>query len=153
MTAEANTKSPAARRRDKHLRLLKVEIAAARRLARKLKNILSGPGLASNPASIEYLVALMLFVSASRTLTSILALARLQKADDAFALARVMTEKVINAEYILLLGVEAANDYVAFHQLREWRDYQELKEISRAFVPRYSAKTLESFRELMIKLN
>jgi hypothetical protein len=60
------------------------------------------------PRSFESPVAHVLFLRAERTLPSIRTLARLRNVDEAFALVRVMVEKVLNAEYILLAGTDAA---------------------------------------------
>ena len=43
------------------------------------------------------------------------------------ALVRVMVEKIITAEYILLVGVEPAMDFIQFVAFSEWRNYQELQ--------------------------
>ncbi len=59
----------------------------------------------------EFAIAYVLLLRAERTHASIRTLARLRFGDDAFALVRVMVEKTINAEYILLKGTDVALDY------------------------------------------
>jgi hypothetical protein len=94
----------------------------------------------------EFLIAYMLLLRAERTFASIRILSRQRMVDDAFAPVRVMVEKVINAEYILLAGTDTALDYIQYHSFREWRDFEELRKVSPEVTPNYTAEALERLR-------
>lgn len=91
-------------------------------------------------------IAYVLFLRAERSYSSIRILARTRMADDAFALVRVMVEKIINGQYILLLGTETALDYIQYQAFREWRDLEELRSVEQNLVPEYSPEALNNLR-------
>jgi hypothetical protein len=132
------------RRRD--LRILEVELAAARKLGRKLQRLLWKDMARFDATGFEFVIAYLLFLRAERTFASIRILSRKRVVDDAFALVRVMVEKVINAEYILLAGTDTALDYIQYYAFREWRDFEELRTVSPEVAPNYSAEVLEQLR-------
>jgi hypothetical protein len=96
----------------------------------------------------EFAVFYVLFLRAERSLASIRALVRLGLVDDAMALVRVMVEKVITAEYILLMGTEPALDFIEFHAFSEWRTYQEIKQRSPELVPTFTEEHLKELKAL-----
>jgi hypothetical protein len=130
-------------------RLLNVELAASRRLGRKLQRLLWNNLKSDDPEKpgVEFLVSYLLFLSAERTLSSIRTLARARMVDDAFALVRVLVEKVINGEYIFLIGAEPALDFIRFHAFREWRDLEELREIVPELAPKYTVEIETNLKE------
>lgn len=79
---------------------LKVESTAAQELGRKLQQLVWKDMKHMESTGLEFLIAYVLFLRAERTFASIRTLARLGMVDDAFALVRVMIDKIINAEYI-----------------------------------------------------
>lgn len=87
-------------KRERDLQMLEVELAGARKLGRKLQQILWKDMPKFEATGFEFVIAYLLFLRAERTFLSLRTLARLRMVDDAFALVRVMVEKVINAEYI-----------------------------------------------------
>jgi hypothetical protein len=126
--------------------VLKVELAAGRKLGRKLQQLLWKDMAHFEPPGLEFVIAYVLFLRAERTFSSIRTLARLRMVDDALALVRVMVEKVINAEYILLTGTDTALDYMQYQAFREWRDFEELQSVSPGLAPNYAPDTLEKLR-------
>jgi hypothetical protein len=64
------------------------------------------------------------------------------------ALVRVMVEKVITAEYILLIGMEPAWDFIQFHAFSEWRTYQEIKQRSPKHAPTFTKQHLKKIKAL-----
>lgn len=125
---------------------LDVELAASRKLGRKLQQLLwkEMPHFESN--GFEFAIAYVLLLRAERTHASIRTLARLRFVDDAFALVRVMVEKTINAEYILLKGADVALDYIQFHAYNEWRQLEVLQKESPELAPAYTVAHLEKLR-------
>jgi hypothetical protein len=105
-------------------------LAAARVLGRKLQQLVWKDMKHLELTGFEFLIAYVLFLRAERTFSSIRTLARLGMVDDSFALVRVMIEKIINAEYILVAGADVALDYTQYHAFREWRDLEEMKALS-----------------------
>lgn len=132
---------------ERDAKVLKVELTAARKLGRKLQQLLWKDMPHFEHSGFEFAIAYVLFLRAERTFSSIRTLARLRMVDDALALVRVMAEKVINAEYILLQGTDTALDYIQYHAFRQWRDLQELKLVSPELAPNYTAEFLEKLRE------
>jgi hypothetical protein len=59
------------------------------------------------------------------------------------ALVRVMVEKIITAEYILLVGMEPAMDFIQFLAFSEWCSYQELKDRTPSLAPSYTEQQLK----------
>jgi hypothetical protein len=53
-----------------------------------------------------------------------------------------MVEKVINAEYILLVGMSAAEDYIQFAAFREWRDLEDLRVVCTEPYPEVHRRTV-----------
>jgi hypothetical protein len=98
-----------------NVRGLTVELAAAQELGRKLQQLVWKDMKHFESTGFEFLIAYVLFLRAERTFSSIRTLARLGMVDDAFALVRVMIDKVINAEYILVAGTDTALDYMRYH--------------------------------------
>jgi len=133
-------------KRERDLRTLEIQLAAARKLDRKLQQLLWKDMVGFEATNFESLIAYMLLLRAERTFASIRILSRLRLVDDAFALVRVMVEKVINAEYILLAGTDAAMDYMQYHAFREWRDFEELRKVSPEVAPNYTDEVLERLR-------
>src|SRR5579863_1149031 len=131
-------------RRDRDLRMLAIELAAGRKLDRKLQQLLWQDMAHFEADGFEFAISFVLFLRAERTFSSIRTLARLRNVDDAFALVRVMVEKIINAEYILLKGTDTALDYIQYHAFREWRD---LQSITPELVPKYAAAVIERLRD------
>jgi hypothetical protein len=131
---------------ERHFRMLKVELSAARKLARKLQQLLWNDMAHFEADWFEFAIAYVLLLRAERTYSSIRTLARTRMVDDAFALVRVMVEKVINAKYILLTGTEAALDYMQYHAFREWRDFEDLQAVAPSIVPKYTAEVLDQLR-------
>jgi Family of unknown function (DUF5677) len=129
-----------------NLRMLKVDLVSARTISRKLQQLLWKDMVHFEGAGFEFAIAYVLFLRAERTFSSIRTLARLRFVDDAFALVRVMVEKVINAEYILLSGTDTALDYIQYHAFREWRDLEELKNVNVAIAPKHTAEFLDRLR-------
>src|ERR1035441_4757826 len=113
-----------------YLRKLAVESDASRRLGRKLQRLLWHDMPMVKHTGVEFAISYLLFLRAERTFSSIRTLSRLQLVDDAFALVRVLVEKVINGEYLLLAGTEPALDFIRYYTFREWRDFEELQSIS-----------------------
>lgn len=132
---------------ERDAKILKVELTAARKLGRKLQQLLWKDMPHFEHSGLEFTIAYVLFLRAERTFSSIRTLARLRMVDDALALVRVMSEKVINAEYILLQGTDTALDYIQYHAFRQWRDLQELKLVSPELAPNYTAEFLEKLRK------
>jgi len=130
--------------RKRDLRMLAVELAAARRIGRKLQQLLWRRMTHFEADGFEFAIAYALFVRAERTFSSIRTLARLSNVDDSFALVRVMVEKIVNAEYILLTGTETALDYVQFLAFREWRD---LQVVTPEIAPKYTPDVLRRLRD------
>lgn len=133
--------------RARNLRTLEVQLAASRKLGRKLQQLLWRDMVHFEATGFEFPIAYILFLRAERTFASIRTLSRLRMVDDAFALVRVMVEKVINAEYILLAGTDAALDYMQYHAFREWRDLEELRKVSPEVAPNYSAEAMKRLRD------
>jgi hypothetical protein len=67
--------------------------------------------------------------------------------DDAFALVRVLVERVINGEFLLLAGTEPALDFMQYHAFREWRDFEELQKVSPELTPKYTAEVLADLQK------
>ena len=128
------------------IRVLGVELAAARKLARKLQKVLRKDMPKFESDGFEFAIGFALLLRAERTFLSIRTLARMRMVDDAFALVRVMVEKVINAEYILLVGMSAAEDYIQFAAFREWRDLEDLRGVAPSLVPKYTEEQLSRMR-------
>jgi hypothetical protein len=118
------------------------------KLSRALQRVLWSGSLAKGQVGVEFLVFYVLFLKGERSLASIRTLVNHGLFDDAMALVRVMVEKVITAEYILLMGSEPAMDFVRFYGFSEWRNYQELKERSSMFLPQYTKKELRNLKAL-----
>ena len=132
--------------RERDLRMLEFELAAARKLGRKLQQLLWKDMASFEASGFEFVVSYMLFLRAERTFAAIRTLARQRMVDDAFALVRVMVEKVINAEYILLSGTDTALDYMRYQAFREWRDFEEFQKVSPDIAPDYTVEFLERLR-------
>jgi len=128
----------------RNLRVLKVELAAASKVGRKLQQLLwkDLAHLEKSSFGIEFPISYLLFLRAERTYASIRFLSRQLMVDDAFALVRVMVEKIINAEYILLSGTDTALDYMQYHAFRRWRDFEELRKVSPKTAPNYTPELL-----------
>jgi hypothetical protein len=73
---------------------------------------------------------------------------RLGLFDDAMALVRVMVEKVITAEYILLMGEEPASDFVQYHAFSEWRTYQAIMQRNPKHAPDFTEEHLKKLKAL-----
>jgi hypothetical protein len=131
----------------KDLRMLAVEIAAARKIGRKLQHILWKDMQTCEVTGFEFVIALLLFLRAERTFSSIRTLARMHRVDDAMSLVRVMVEKVINAEYIFLTGTDTALDYIQYLSFRRWRDFKDLKSISPELAPKYTEDVQKMFKK------
>ena len=99
----------------------------------------------SNVSGFEFVAFYILFLRAERSLASIRVLVRNRLVDDAMALVRVMVDKAITAEYILLTGAESASDFLDFHDFSEWRTYEEIKQRNPRLVPKF---TEEHIRDL-----
>ena len=82
-----------------------------------------------------------------RTFAAARSLARNLMADDAFALVRVMVEKIINAEFILLSGTDMALDYIQYNAFRAWREFEELQKFRPEIAPAYSAAFQQKLRK------
>lgn len=133
--------------RQKDIRMLAVELAAARTIGRRLQNLLWKDVRHFGEGGFESAIAYVLFLRAERTFSSVRMLARVRHVDDAFALVRAMVEKVINAEYILLSGTDAALDYIQYSAFREWRDLEEFKGVNPDAAPKYTTEFLEQLRK------
>ena len=112
-------------------------------LGRALQRLLWSRSLDYGSFGFEFAVSYVLFLRAERTLASIRTLVRLGLVDDVMALVRVMVEKIITAEYILLVGMEPALDFMQFQAFSEWRNYQELLESNPRLAPSYPKEQLE----------
>jgi hypothetical protein len=122
--------------------MLEVELAAARKLGRMLQQVLWKDMGRFEAAGFEFVVCQLLFLRAERTFAAIRTLARRRMVDDAFALVRVLVEKVINAEYILLTGTDAALDYVQYYAFRGWNDFEDTQRFTPEIAPKYTAEFL-----------
>jgi hypothetical protein len=127
-------------------RMLAAEMAASRRLGRKIQQLLWKKVPTFDSPSFEFTIALILFLRAERTFASIRSLARTNMVDDAMALVRVMVEKVINAKFIYFSGTDTALDYVQYLAFRSWRDYEEMEAVSPELVPNYSEEERKEMR-------
>src|SRR2546421_453882 len=96
------------------VRILAVEWADGRKFGRKLQQVLRKDMPHFESDGFEFAIAFALVLRAERTFLSVRTLARMRMVDDAFALVRAMVEKIINAEYIFLAGMDAAEDYIQF---------------------------------------
>ncbi|WP_254063762.1 DUF5677 domain-containing protein [Granulicella sp. S190] len=96
-------------------------------LGRALQRLLWSRPIKTGSFGFEFAVSYVLFLRAERSLASIRTLVRSGLGDDAMALVRVMVEKIITAEYILLVGWEAASDYIQYLPFSEWRNYEDLR--------------------------
>lgn len=134
--------------RIRDLRMFQVELAAAHKLGRKLQQLLwkDMASLKKTGFGVEFPISYVLFLRAERTFASIRLLSRQRMVDDAFALVRVMVEKIINAEYILLTGTDTALDYMQYHAFREWRDFEELRTVNPKIASKYTTEVLERLR-------
>jgi hypothetical protein len=136
-------------------RVFQVELATSRRLGLKLQQLLWKKMPNLTYGGFEFALAYVLFLRAERTFASIRTLAQARNVDDAMALVRVMVEKVINAEYILLAGSETAIDYIQYFQYRSWRDFEELQAISPELAPKYSPaerqKRMEAYESAKVR--
>ena len=121
-------------------------------LGRALQRILWSKSFTSSSfgsgSGFEFALFYVLFLKAERSLASIRALVRLGLVDDAMALVRVMVEKVITAEYILLMGMEPALDFIKFQAFSEWRAYQEIKQRSPKLAPTFTEEHLKKWKDL-----
>jgi hypothetical protein len=111
-------------------------------LGRALQRLLWSKSIEHGSFGFEFAVSYVLFLRVERSLASIRSLVRLGLTDDAMALVRVMVEKIITAEYILLVGMEPAMDFIQFLAFSEWRNYQELQATNPWLAPSYTAKQL-----------
>jgi hypothetical protein len=127
-------------------RMLAAEMAASRRIGRKIQQLLWKKVPTFGADSLEFIIAFVLFLRAERTFASIRALARTNMVDDAMALVRVMVEKVINAEFIYLSGTGTALDYIQYLAFRSWRDFEDLKAVSPELAPDYSAEVYNELK-------
>jgi len=130
-----------------HFRLLSVELAASRKLGRKLQRLLWHDMTSVAPPGIEFAISYVLFLRAERTFSSIRTLARMQLVDDAFALVRVLVERVINGEFLILAGTEPALDFMQYHAFREWRDFEDLRQVSAELIPKHTAEFLAELQK------
>jgi hypothetical protein len=112
-------------------------------LGRGMQRLLWSKSLDHGTFGFEFAVSYVLFLRAERSLASIRVLVRHGLNDDAMALVRVMVEKIITAEYILLVGMEPTMDFIQFQAFSEWRTYQELKERNPALTPSYTDEQLK----------
>jgi hypothetical protein len=112
-------------------------------LGRALQRLLWTQPIDHRSFGFEFTVSYVLFLRAERTLASIRTLVRSGLMDDAMALVRVMVEKAITAEYILLVGMEPALDFIQFLAFSEWRDYQELQANSPKLARVYTTQQLK----------
>jgi hypothetical protein len=115
-------------------------------LGRALQRLLWLKSLDHGSFGFEFAISYVLFLRAERSLAAIRALVRHGLTDDAMALVRVMVEKIITAEYILLVGMEPAMDFIMFQVFSEWRSYQELKERNPVLAPSYTEAALKKLK-------
>ena len=126
----------------------KAEMDDCLELGRAIQRILWSKSFDAGSFGFEFAVFYILFLRAERSLASIRVLVRLGLVDDAMALVRVMVEKVITAEYILLMGMEPALDFIQFHAFSEWRTYQEIKQRSPKLTPTFTEQDLKRLKAL-----
>ncbi len=107
-------------------------------LGRALQRLLWSKTIDHGSFGFEFAVSYVLFLRAERSLASIRSLVSLDLSDDAMALIRVMVEKIITAEYILLVGMEPALDFVRFQAFSTWRNYDETLKARPDLAPRYT---------------
>ena len=134
--------------KDRHKRLLEVEFKASRTLARELRLLTRRDMLKVEPFTLEFAIAYLLFLRTEQTCASVRTLARLGFVDDAFALVRVMVERVVNAEFIYFSGTATALDYLQFGAFREWRDLEELRQFEPTIQSNYTPELLRQLESL-----
>jgi len=117
-------------------------------LGRGIQRILWSKSLDSHGFGFEFAVSYVLFLRAERSLAAIRLLVREGLTDDAMALVRVMVEKVINAEYILLGGAEPAMDFIQFGAFDDWRTYQEISERHPSLAPQYKKQVSKDLKRM-----
>src|SRR5450631_4284986 len=127
-------------------RMLAAEMAASRKIGRKIQQILWKKMPTFGTDGFEFIIAFVLFLRAERTFASIRTLTRISRVDDAMALVRVMVEKVINAEFIYLSGTDTALDYIQYLAFRSWRDFEDLKNVSPELAPDYAAEVYNELK-------
>jgi hypothetical protein len=115
-------------------------------LGRALQRLLWSRPIKHGSFGFEFAVSYVLFLRAERSLASVRTLVRSELTDDAMALVRVMVEKIITAEYILLVGMEAALDYVQYLPFSEWRNYEDLHARNPGLCPSYTPDQLKDLR-------
>jgi hypothetical protein len=133
--------------RELNLRMLEVELAAARKLGRILQQVLWKDTGCFEGDGLEFVICQLLFLRAERTFAAIRTLARQRMVDDAFALVRVLVEKVINAEYILLTGTDAALDYMRYYAFRGWNDLEDTQKFTPEIAPKNIAELLHRLHD------
>jgi len=133
--------------RQRSLRILDAELDASRKLGRKLQRLLWRDMANITPTGIEFAVSYVLFLRAERTFSSIRTLARMRMVDDAFALVRVLVEKIINGEFLLFADSDLTLDFMQYHAFQEWRDLEGLQQVSPQLVPKYSAEVLTELQK------
>jgi len=116
-------------------------------LGRALQRLLWSRSIKTGSFGFEFAVSYVLFLRAERSLASVRTLVRSGLTDDAMALVRVMVEKIITAEYILLVGMEAALDYIQYLPFSEWRNYQDLQGRNPGLCPSYTADQLRDLQD------
>lgn len=123
-------------------KIYKAEMHSSIELGRALQRLLWKRPLEHGWFRFEFAVAYVLFLRAERSLASIRSLVRLGLPDDAMALVRVMVERIINAEYILVMGMEAAADYLGFLPFSAWRRYTSILTSNPSLAPAYTPEQI-----------
>ena len=126
---------------------LRIQMVASQDMSRRLRRLLHRAMREhTGDEGFEFVLALGLFFRALRTLGSVRTLVRRNQPDDAFALVRGLLEKIINGAYILMIGWDAAADFMHYNAFRAWRDFEDLRKIDPALTKKYSDEFLKDLK-------
>jgi Family of unknown function (DUF5677) len=126
---------------------IRIQMTTSQAISRRLRRFLHREVREyTRDHGFELALALGLFFRAEATLVSIRTLVRQNQVDDAFSLVRGLVEKIINGAYILMVGWDAAADFMEHVGFRAWRDFKDLQKIDPALTKKYSEDFLKDLK-------